>query len=114
MNQSLFISLWVGSLDCARNLPAHLEVLYRSIGPSSFERDPEVCAERECVPVEELLEPFSLAQEFVAESIKAAKQQSLHLASVVVAVYTREQPKLSVVQVAGCGLRYLGTFSKSL
>jgi hypothetical protein len=112
MSDNTFISLWAGSLDTARELPIHLKLLYGAIGRSRFERDPEVCVERECVPVDELLEPFALCEEFASELTKAAEQQSLGLASVVVAVYTHERPGTEALQPLGCGLRYLGTFPK--
>jgi len=108
-----FISVWAGRLDTATELPTHLKLLYDSIGHSRFERDPEVCAERELVPVEELLEPFSLCEEFASELTNAAKQQSLRLASVVVAVYTHERPRTEGLRPSGCGLQYLGTFQES-
>jgi hypothetical protein len=105
----MFISLWAGSLDTAGKLPAHLHILYSSIGHSCFGRDPEVCAERELVPVEELLEPFPLSKESVIELRKAAEESSLRLASVVVAIYTRERPESEALQPRGCDLKFLGT-----
>ena len=109
MSGPTFISLWAGDFDIAKRLPAHLNLLYKSIGPSHWVRDPEVCDERELVPIDELLETFSLPEEFAAEAKETAWQKSLRLASVVVAVYTHEAPGVEVLQPPGCGLQYLGT-----
>jgi len=113
MSETMFISLWAGDLDCARELPNHLAILYGSIGHSRFQRDPEVCEELELVPIGELLEPYSLSEVFLVEAVSAAEQQSLRLASLVVAVYTHEPPKSKLLSPPGCGLRYLGTFPES-
>jgi hypothetical protein len=110
MNQKIFISFWAGSLEIARDLPTHLKVLYALVGHECFVRDPEVCAERELVPVGELLEPFSLCEEFTFELAKAAERQSLKMASVVVAIYTHERLRTEQLQPSDGGLRYLGTF----
>lgn len=113
MSKAPFISFWAGNLDCAKELPAHLKAVYDLIGDSHFERDPEVCSEQELVPVEELLESFSLDEWFAGELAKTAEQQSLRLAAVVIAVYTHESPKPRLLQPSSCGLRYLGTFRES-
>jgi len=105
-----FISLWAGDINPPDSLPSHLTKLYKALGYSSFQRDPEVCAEWELVPVGELLEPFSLPEPFFEEARKAAVQQSLRLANTVVAVYTDQPPSPEAVQVADCGLRFVGTF----
>src|SRR5512140_3400435 len=102
-----FISLWAGHIEPPSKLPAHLEVLYTSLGRATFRCDPEVCAEREPVPVAELLEPFSLHQPFLSEAAAAATQQDLRLANTVVAVYTDHAPKAATTS---SGLRFLGTF----
>ena len=111
MSNTHFISLWAG--NTGSDLPSHLNKLYASIGDSSFQRDPEVCAERERVPIVELLEPFSLAEASIAEAVAAAERESLHLATTVVAVYTKNLPKGESVQPSGCGLRFIGTFVES-
>jgi hypothetical protein len=108
MSDMHFISFWAGNIGS--DLPRHLKALYASIGHSSFQRDPEVCAERERVPIEELLEPFSLTEAFLAEAIAAAGRQSLHLATTVVAVYTQNPPKGEMLQPSGSALRFIGTF----
>jgi len=105
-----FISLWAGRIEPFNKLPEHLGVLYRSIGHSGFKRDPTVCAERELVPVVELLEPFSLNESFLAETRTAAEQKGLRLANTAVAVYTKEVPKPEATEPAGCNLRFIGTF----
>ena len=102
-----FISLWAGHIEPPGELPAHLEVLYTSLGRGTFRRDPEVCAEREPVPVAELLEPFSLHQPFLSEAAAVAAQQDLRLANTVVAVYTDHAPK---AEATSSGLRFLGAF----
>jgi hypothetical protein len=103
-----FISLWAGHIEPPGNLPNHLAVLYRSLGYSTFRRDPEVCAERERVPVAELLEPFSLGEVFRSQAIAAAEGQGLRLANTVVGVYTQHDPGAEAI--AGCELRFVGTF----
>ncbi len=109
-----FISLWAGDLDCASNLPVHLGRLYDSIPSTRWQREPGVCEERELVPVEELLEPFALHEQFIAQAAAVAKRDRLRLAAVVVAVYTTEPPETAVLQPEGCGLRFLGTFPENL
>ncbi len=103
-----FISLYAGRIEPPDKLPAHLGILYRSLGDSTFRRDPEVCAERERVPVAELLEPFSLGEVFLAEAIAAAERQGLRLANTVVGVYTNHAPRAEAID--GCELRFVGTF----
>jgi hypothetical protein len=103
-----FISLWAG--NTGSDLPSHLTKLYTSIGHSGFQRDPEVCAEPERVPIEELLEPFSLPEKYHVEAVAAAERESLHLATTVVAVYTDNPPGSESVQPSGCALRFIGTF----
>jgi hypothetical protein len=105
-----FISLWAGRIEPYNTLPEHLGVLYGSIGHSCFQRAPEVCAERELVPVVELLEPFLLSESFLAETRAVAEQKGLRLANTVVAVYTNEAPKPETTEPAGCNLRFIGTF----
>jgi hypothetical protein len=104
-----FISLWAGLIEPPNTLPAHLHVLYNSLGDSTFSRDPEVCAERERVPIVELLEPFSLGNAFLAEATAAAESQDLRLANTVVAVYTHHAPKTKAID--GSKLRFVGTFA---
>lgn len=106
----IYISLWACDLDTATDLPRHLQRLYESVSRSALQRDPEVCAEREPVPVEELLEPFSLPEAFLLEATAAAQQKSLRLAAAVIAVYTRDAPPQEAVQPVGCQLQFLGTF----
>ena len=103
-----FISLWAGHIEPPGQLPSHLGALYTSLGRSKFSRGPEVCAERERVPVAELLEPFSLGEVFLSEAVAAAEKQGLRLANTVVAVYTQHAPKAQTID--GCGLRFVGTF----
>ena len=105
-----FISLWAGNIEPPGKLPEHLGRLYGSIGRSTFQRDPEVCAERELVPVAELLEPFSLVEPFLSQAMSAAEQKRLRLANTVVAVYTDDVPKTEAIEPAGCALRFVGTF----
>jgi hypothetical protein len=111
MSNTHFISLWAG--NTGSDLPSHLKKLYASIGDSSFQRDPEVCAERERVPIVELLEPFSLPEASFESAVAAARRESLHLATTVVAVYTDNPPESKTVQPSGCGLRFIGTFPES-
>ena len=106
-----YISLWAGNVGSA--LPLHLTILYKSLGNSTFSNDPRVCAERECVPVNELLEPFLTSEDAILKAVNAAERQSLHLASEVVAVYTSSPPSLNLVQPLGCELWYVGTFQKN-
>jgi hypothetical protein len=103
-----FISLWAGLIEPPNTLPAHLDVLYTSLGDSTFSHDPEVCAGRERVPVVELLEPFSLGEAFLSEATAAAERQGLRLANTVVGVYTQHAPKAEAIE--GCKLRFVGTF----
>lgn len=104
------ISLWAAGLHVAQELPIHLEELYRTIGRENFERDPEVCAEREPVPIEELLEPFLLDEKSSSEATTAAKHASLRLAAVVVAVYTFSPPAVNKSSLPAGGLRFIGSF----
>lgn len=103
-----YISLWAGQIEPPSTLPTHLGALYRSLGSSTFSRDPEVCAERERVPVAELLEPFSLGEAFLSEAAAAAERQGLRLANTVVGVFTHHAPKAEAID--GCELRFVGTF----
>jgi len=103
-----FISLWAGNIGS--DLLSHLTILYASLGHSNFQRDPEVCAERERVPIEELLEPFLVSEGFLADAVAAAKRQPLHLATTVVAVHTADRPAQQALHPFGCGLRFIGTF----
>ena len=103
-----FISLWAGLIEPPNTLPAHLNLLYTSLDDSTFSRDPEVCAERERVPVVELLEPFSLGEAFLSEATAAAESQGLRLANTVVGVYTQYAPNAKAMD--GCELRFVGTF----
>ena|SRR5436190_1731790 len=106
-----FISLWAGRIEPPGTLPGHLEILYGSLGgTAAFQRDPQVCAEREQVPIDELLEPFSLSEPFLTEAIAAADRQSLRLANTVVAVYTRLALKAEAIETTSCELRFIGTF----
>ena len=105
-----FISLWAGRIEPFNKLPEHLGVLYRSIGHSDFQRNPAVCAERELVPVVELLEPFSMNESFLTKTRTVAKQEGLRLANTVVAGYTKEVPKPEATETAGCNLGFIGTF----
>jgi hypothetical protein len=106
-----FISLWAGQIEPPGTLPTHLGTLYKSLGRSTFSRDPEVCAERELVPVAELLEPFSLGEVFLSEAVAAAERQALRLANTVVGVYTHHAPNAEAID--GCELRFVGTFPDS-
>jgi hypothetical protein len=108
MNDTHFVSLWAGIVGS--DLPAHLEILYASLGHSSFERDPRVCAELERVPIEELLEPFLLSEASLADAVASAEKQTLHLATTVVAIYTHMPPRRDVLPPSGCGLKFVGTF----
>ena len=105
-----FISLWAGDIEPYDELADHLKVLYESIGSHCLEREPQVCAEQERVPVGELVEPFSLSESFFAAACAAAKQKSLRLANTVVAVYTEDAPRLEVTEPTGCDLRFIGTY----
>jgi hypothetical protein len=107
-----YVSFWAAGLSTANDLPPHLEKLYKSIGHSNFAQDPEVCAEREPVPVEELIEPFStnLDEAALAHAAAAAREQCLKLAAVVVAVYTLQRPAPECVRPHDCELRFIGTF----
>ena len=105
-----FISLWAGRIEPPGNLPQHLGKLYTSVGRSTFKREPEVCEERELVPVVELLEPFSLGEPFVRRALAEAERKRLHVANTVVAVYTEDAPKTESTEPAGCALRFIGTF----
>src|SRR6476659_8444920 len=97
-----FISLWAGRIEPPNTLPTHLRVLYNSLGRSTFSRDPRVCAERELVPVAELLEPFLRTDVYLAEATAAAGRQGLRLANTVVAVFTHHVPDMATVD--GCDL----------
>src|ERR1043166_49892 len=108
-----YISLWAGGLDCALNLPRHLEKLYDSIGDSTFARGPSVCAERELGPGQEIIEPFPLDEVYVRDAAERAVRASLRLAAVVVAVFTSQPPPEAVTQPPGCDLRFIGTFPLS-
>ena len=103
-----FISLWAGLIEPFNTLPTHLDMLYASLGDSTFSRDPEVCAERERVPVVELLEPFSLGNGFLSEATATAERQGLRLANTVVGVFTQHAPKAEAID--GCKLVFVGTF----
>ena len=105
-----FISLWAGQIEPPGKLPEHLKRLYGSIGSATFQRDPEVCAECERVPIGELLEPFSLDESFLSEATASAARQSLRLANTVVAIYTHDAPKAEATETTGCDLRFIGTF----
>jgi len=105
-----FISLWAGNIEPFNKLPDHLRVLYRSIGHDCFRRDPSVCAERELVPVAELIEPFDLGDSHFAQARSAAENKSLRLANTVVAVYTDDALRPEVTEPSGCDLRFIGTF----
>jgi hypothetical protein len=105
-----FISLWAGRIEPYNKLPEHLGVLYKSIGHSCFQRAPEVCSERELVPVAELLEPFLHSAMLLDEARTVAEQKGLHLANTVVSVYTNKAPKTEAMEPAGCDLRFVGTF----
>lgn len=105
-----FISLWAGKIEPPGELSEHLGRLYGSIGRATFQRDPEVCAERELVPVPELLEPFSLGEPYLSQATSAAEQNCLRLVNTVVAVYTDDILANSGNEPAGCALRFVGTF----
>jgi len=111
MSNTHFISLWAGNPGA--DLPLQLEKLYTAIGYSHFQRDPEVCAERERVPIVELLEPFSLPESSFAEAVAAAEHELLRLATTVVAVYTHNPPRSEAIQPSTCSLRFLGTFPEA-
>jgi hypothetical protein len=88
----------------------HLGNLYTSIGHSLFVTEPEICAERELVPIEDLLEPFSLSSSHFNEAVRVAREKGLRLASVVLAVQTRDPIKDESLEPEGCNLRFLGSF----
>jgi hypothetical protein len=106
----IFVSLWAGDLETARSLPSHLESLYDSLGSSSYEQDPEICAERELVPIEEILEPLSHSESFLSDAVRNAKQKSLRVAAVAVGIYTKSVPQDELLQPPNCGLKFIGTF----
>ncbi len=83
------VTLFAGDVEVARNLPRHLTPLYAALDGPTFTDDPRVCAELELVPIDELIEPFSLPTHIFAEAVAAASAKSLSLAAVVVAVYTK-------------------------
>jgi hypothetical protein len=105
-----FISLWAGRIEPPGSLPDHLDILYTALDESHFQAEPKVCAEREMVPIEELIEPFRLSEEFLAQASEAARRQSLKLGNTVVAVYTHQPPKYDSLHPDGCGLSFIGTF----
>jgi hypothetical protein len=107
----IFISLWAGRIEPPGTLSTHLAALYRVLNHSTFSRDPRVCAEREQVPIAELLEPFRLGEVNLSEATAAAERQGLRLANTVVAVYTPGAPKAEAID--GCGLRFVGAFPYS-
>ena len=90
----------------------HLTSLYTSIGHSLFVTDPEICAERELVPIEDLLEPFSLSLSHFNGAVRVAREKGLRLASVVLAVQTREPINDESLEPEGCNLRFLGKFQR--
>ena len=99
-----FISLWAGRIEPPGTLSTHLAALYRMLNHSTFSRDSGVCAEREQVPIAELLEPFRLGDVNLSEAIAVAERQGLRF----VGVYTHHSPKAEAIE--GCGLRFVGTF----
>jgi hypothetical protein len=112
VGKSFYISFWAGDLAVANTLPAQLKILYSAIGSSEFVKDPEVCAERELVPIQELLEPFSLSNESQISAAENATAKSLKLAGVLVAIYTRLALE-DVKTGPECGLRFIGSFMGS-
>jgi hypothetical protein len=104
-----FVSLWGGDIR-PEDVPAHLMKLYHSVGLSNTEGEPGVCAERERVPVEELLEPFNLGEDALSEAASAAKKKSLRLATTVVGIYSGTPLDEQTLEPPGCGFRFLGSF----
>jgi len=109
-----YISLWVAKSSSPEELSPHLGTLYRSIGPSNFASEPRVCEELELVPIAELIEPFLLSESAAETAVATAEQQSLGLATTVVAVYTHRPPDRAVLQPSGCALKFIGTFCKEI
>jgi hypothetical protein len=106
MRNHLFMSVWAGDLKTSLEIPVHLGNLYTSIGHSLFVTEPEICAERELVPIEDLLEPFSLSSSHFNEAVRVAREKGLRLASVVLAVHTREPISEDSLEPKGCNLRF--------
>ena len=110
MRNHSFMSVWAGDLKTSLEIPVHLEKLYTSIGHSLFVIEPEICAERELVPIEDLLEPFSFSSSHFNEAVRVAREKGLRLASVVLALQTREPINDESLEPEGCNLRFLGSF----
>ena len=106
-----YVSFWAGDLTVAKTLPHHLQSLYSTLNSGDFVKDPEVCSELELVPIPELLEPFEIDSQFRTTAVENATSNSLRLAAVVVAVYTRF-PLERAETNSGCKLRFIGSFPR--